>query len=600
MNQSARKQICAAGAAVTVRTTQDLITQINAVNASSGTVAVAIDSTLTLQGQLPAINTAGTFEIGAESGSATLDGAGTYSGFVILSGTVSLSNLTIQNMKAQGANGCLGAGAGLLVANVSSANTPPNGNPYQPRGSVPNVTLSGVTFSNCQAIGGSGKPGGSEGAGGTGGVGGDTDGNSGGSSTATTLSGIGPLGTALTQGYFGVCGPDGAIAAGGPGGSYYNQGPIPGNPGTPGNAGGQGGFGAGAGAGGGGGGGGGGTGASFSAGGTGGGGAEGGSGGTAGFGGGGPGTSTSGTAGQPGTHTWGSPPADSVAAPSEAKEEGTGWPPWPAQYGTGGTGGTGGNGAPGGGGAALGGAIFVMGEASLWIEGTGTISGGSVTGGSSTGAGGNGCAAGAGIFLQGSGTLNVGPLLNETVTISDPIVDEAGAVATGAIASNGTGNGPDNLPAGGGPGTWAVSVVGDGTLALQGSHAFTGGINVGSGTLDLSKYAGGVADVSVASGATLALLPADATALQFASLTLQSSAALSLNGFACLNATTLNAQRITIAVEAAGFSPGVPVPLLTWTTPMSTPPTVTLQAPPDYHLSHKTNQIAVTYSPSQK
>jgi len=113
---------------------------------------------------------------------------------------------------------------------------------------------------------------------------------------------------------------------------------------------------------------------------------------------------------------------------------------------------------------------------------------GDATGGK---AGGAGSAFGAGMFLQGSGTLTFTPGAGQTQFISDSIADQTG--------SGGTGNNA---------GSWGLVLNGAGTLLLLGVHPtamhYSGGTAIASGTLELG-FGGSVAGnvTFMGAGATL-------------------------------------------------------------------------------------------------
>ncbi len=124
----------------------------------------------------------------------------------------------------------------------------------------------------------------------------------------------------------------------------------------------------------------------------------------------------------------------------------------------------------GGGGLGAGGDIFVQQGGSLTIEG-GSLSGGSVTGGAGTGVtgfgslkGGNGSAYGSGIFIQGNQSITFAPPADQTLTIDDVIADQSGSGGTDANAGAG-----------------ALTVDGAGTVVLDATNTFTGGITLESG-----------------------------------------------------------------------------------------------------------------------
>lgn len=135
-------------------------------------------------------------------------------------------------------------------------------------------------------------------------------------------------------------------------------------------------------------------------------------------------------------------------------------------YGTPGRGGFGGGdggGMMGGGGGGMGGAIFVQQGGTLNLVGSLKMSGGSVAGGASKDGGQNGQAFGAGMFLQGNGSLSVNPGVGQTQTISDAIVDQTGVAGSG--------------------GSWSLVKNGAGTTILTGANAYSGGTTVNAGVL---------------------------------------------------------------------------------------------------------------------
>ena len=117
-----------------------LTSQLLAINLQSG-------STLTIEGT----NGSGGAQV------QTINGANAYNGFFVYSGDVTIENLTLQDMKAQGggggdqAGGGAGLGGGLFVAgtNGSGGNDPS-------QAVVPVVTLINVAFNGDSAVGGHG------------------------------------------------------------------------------------------------------------------------------------------------------------------------------------------------------------------------------------------------------------------------------------------------------------------------------------------------------------------------------------------------------------------------------------------------------------
>ncbi len=119
-------------------------------------------------------------------------------------------------------------------------------------------------------------------------------------------------------------------------------------------------------------------------------------------------------------------------------------------------------GGSGGGGLGAGGDIFVQQGGSLTIEG-GSLTGGTVTPGLGAGAAGDGSAYGSGIFIQGNQSISFAPPTDQTLTINDVIADQSGSGGAGSVI-----------------------VDGAGTVVLDATNTFTGGITLEQGTLDLA------------------------------------------------------------------------------------------------------------------
>jgi len=155
-----------------------------ALNTTPDDYAIVFDFPMTIQlnGMLPIINNSSnpvSITIG-NSGSTptvTIDGNnGTYSGFFIPMGNVTIQNMIFQNLTAKGGNGgngISGGGGGMGAGGAI----------YAPQlflnGSNPSVTLMNVSINNCSAVGGNGgnysitSPTGNEGGGGGGGFSGN-------------------------------------------------------------------------------------------------------------------------------------------------------------------------------------------------------------------------------------------------------------------------------------------------------------------------------------------------------------------------------------------------------------------------------------------
>ncbi|MBV8798100.1 MAG: autotransporter-associated beta strand repeat-containing protein, partial [Hyphomicrobiales bacterium] len=139
----------------------------------------------------------------------------------------------------------------------------------------------------------------------------------------------------------------------------------------------------------------------------------------------------------------------------------------------------------GGGGAGLGGAVFVGLGGSLTLAGAMGISGSAAAGGEAGAGlgrtptearrpglrplgptGSDGMGFGAGLFLQGNGSLALAPGAGQTQTISDAIADQTGVGGTGEDA-----------------GSWRLVKNGAGTTILTGANAYSGGTTINAGVL---------------------------------------------------------------------------------------------------------------------
>jgi outer membrane autotransporter protein len=116
----------------------------------------------------------------------------------------------------------------------------------------------------------------------------------------------------------------------------------------------------------------------------------------------------------------------------------------------------------GGGGAGFGGAVFVRDGGTLIIRGSTTLHDSAVTAGSGSGGGTNGQAAGSGIYLQNA-AVTFDANAGHTQTIEDDISDDTG---------NGANSG-------------SLRKTGAGTLVLNGSNTFSGGLTIEEGTVRL-------------------------------------------------------------------------------------------------------------------
>jgi hypothetical protein len=400
----------------------------------------------------------------------TLDGAGSYSGFFVYSGSVTIENLAIDDTLAQGGKGAAGGGGGAGLGGglfIASAG---------------NVTLQNVSFSGDEAKGGAGGAGQGDANFGGGGGGGGLNGGDGGASVTHAYA---TLGFEILGGGGGGIGTSGVGGAGGK--NNGKAGIVPGaGPGNSGEAGGAGGVS-------GGGGGGGGTdGASGSAGSIWGG--NGGNGGIDGnFGGGG-----GGAGGGLLAHTTGGGHGN---FPGLAGAGGFGGGGGGGELGgVGGNGGFGGGAGyggygsvpgfggdvqgyfgSGGGGLGAGGDIFVQVGGTLMIEG-GSLSGGSVDPGAGGGFPGA-SAFGSGIFYGGTGSST-----NGTGGPTGQIIFEPQAANTSGNPQIVSDNIADDFGSGSTTGADAVTlqvvVNGPGTLELSGTNStYSGGTELESGTL---------------------------------------------------------------------------------------------------------------------
>jgi hypothetical protein len=192
--------------------------------------------TITLNGPLPVISHDLTI-FGDAFGDVIIDGNSAYRAFFVDSGTVTLANLQIQNVLAQGGaggvgfgqagGGGLGTGAGLLVNQASA-----------------NVSVENVSFVGARAIGGAGGTGLAEpalGGGGGGGGGMRFAGGSGASEVSAVTGGGGGGGGLLGAGGATLTSAGGAAGAGGGGAGGAVSSPTGGTAGVFGGGGGGGG-----------------------------------------------------------------------------------------------------------------------------------------------------------------------------------------------------------------------------------------------------------------------------------------------------------------------------------------------------------------------
>jgi uncharacterized protein with beta-barrel porin domain len=469
-------------------------TVINVTDASSLAAAIAqVDTnasaqyvinlqnsiTLTAGSTLPAFDS--TSSVTVNGNNFTLNGGGIQRGIFVFSGNVAIDNITIQNAQALGGAGSSGSGSGGSGGGGLGA----GGALFVASGA--NVTVSNVAFTANNAAGGVGAAGGAgvanaAGAGGAGGgLGGNAAGGGGGvglGANGGTNGNAGSAGIILNAGSGGAgininnLGPGGAGgASGGGGGDLGGGGGINGASTA---AGGKGGFGGGAGF------------ASSASGGFGGGG-----------GGGNPGNGGNSTSGGLGGFGAGGGGGGGFACCAGIGNGavGAGGGFGAGIGGTGANGQAGSGGGGGGGGAGLGGAIFVQEGGNLIIAGALSVNGNTVTpgaggtggaaapGGTAGSGGSNGTTFGAGLFLNGSGTLTLEPGAGHIQNFADVIADQTGSGGTAGNA-----------------GSWAVNVSGGGTLVLSGDNTYSGGTTVTGATLVVN---GSIGDPIINAGGVL-------------------------------------------------------------------------------------------------
>ncbi len=461
---SASASTCTAGTTCQVANESDLAAAIQVIDAQAATTppvtTIQFTQSITLTTDLPIIYK----PVVVDGQGYALDGASHFRGLFfgvasfLQGGTsgglpITVENLSINNAVAQGGNGAAGGGGGAGFGGAIFV------------GTGVQLTLTGVSFSNDQAIGGNGGAastsaglgGGGGGMGGDGGAAGAGGGGGGGLGRGATGGGSAAAGAGIAYG----------LASGGTGATGATSGGSAGGGGGAGNGGainqdeaGGGGIGGTAGAW-----------TQLT--------------GTGGFGGGG-GFSDSGTGSANGGFGGGGGGSCTNYSESGGFGGGNGgnYQPFMNTPGAGGFGGGGGGGdgcsggvslaLGGGGGAGMGGAIFVQEGGSVDFSGTFNESGAGVLGGvggaDAGGAttGGAGSAFGKAMFLQGNGgSLTFTPAAGQTETLGDGITDQA-AVSNAATVG------------------WSLLMNGAGTLTLAGDSSYDGGTTVDSGTLQVS------------------------------------------------------------------------------------------------------------------
>ncbi len=453
--------------------------------------------------------------------------------FFIAGGNVTLSDLVIQGGRAAGGTGVEGGGGGAGLGGaifVGSGTYYGGANTAAAAGiSTPNVTLSGVSLQNNQAVGGNsgGSPTGGGGGGGLGGNGGNGSGGEGG-------GGGGGFGNGATGGSGST--DDDYDGGSGSSGAWVHVNAVAGGSDLSGGGGGQGSDGSNGGSGGSDAGGGGGGGAAgFDYPGTGGGGGLAGGyghfdngdaptdGGAGGFGGGGGGATYSGSGGDGGFGGGGG--ASAAANGGNGGFGGGGGGDVAGSAGSGGFGAGNGSTSTGGGGLGGGGAIFVMNGASLTVE-NGGFSGNAVAGGSGSN---NGSAIGADLLSGSDVTFQV----SSGTTVAN--VGGAGNLSDPNVANHAT-----NPNAQGG-----IIKTGAGVLALSGTNTYSGNTTVRQGVL---AVAGGASEVGTA------VVTVGQSNGDNGTLALGSSANLTLAGF---DGTTNGTDQAVVIAQTAGSTGAV-------------------------------------------
>jgi autotransporter-associated beta strand protein len=141
----------------------------------------------------------------------------------------------------------------------------------------------------------------------------------------------------------------------------------------------------------------------------------------------------------------------------------------------------------------MGGAIFVMDGGSLIARGDITVTRDTVVAGAHGGSAQDGSAFGAGLFLNGNGTIRFSPGNGQTERVHNAIDDEAGLEANGYTP-----------PGGFTPGSYKLVKSGLGTLILSADNTYSGGTTLKAGTLELKALsAAGIGAITFKGTATL-------------------------------------------------------------------------------------------------
>jgi hypothetical protein len=127
--------------------------------AGSGAYKIDLGANISLTAAMAAIDLRSGVTLNIAGGGYALNGKGSQQGLVVTSGTVTVEDLTLEHMLAQGAAGVSGGGGGAGLGGGLFV------------GSAANVTLTGVAFAGDWAAGGNGAAGNGGGGGGGGGFG---------------------------------------------------------------------------------------------------------------------------------------------------------------------------------------------------------------------------------------------------------------------------------------------------------------------------------------------------------------------------------------------------------------------------------------------
>jgi autotransporter-associated beta strand protein len=197
----------------------------------------------------------------------------------------------------------------------------------------------------------------------------------------------------------------------------------------------------------------------------------------------------------------------------------------------------------------MGGAIFVMGGGSLTVGGAITIAGNTVMGGNGASGGiTDGRAFGAGLFLQGNGTVRFSPGLGQSEHVVNVIDDQTGLQTKGYMPTSG-------VPL---PGSYKLVKSGPGTLFLSADNSYSGGTTLKAGKLELTALsAAGTGAITFTGKATLAITNAAFPSHVFANpiVAFAKSDALDLTGlhFHSSAKASFDATSHSLTVDSGGI-----------------------------------------------